>query len=227
MLLALLSSTLVSACEGDCIDGLTKALIGNYSHPVQAVFSALAIDLAEQALPSHSRTRAASILQPVLSLYNRQAYESMRAAEFPGFFHGKCQVNGVDPKGCPKPDCSVVCGTPGSIYHFYSTFVHIAYNTTLYGIVDSTSPNNSTSQYHAIKKSVLNDYPRYKHSRSFGRYSSRSQASQAPKILDGILSEIFSLANINNALEKTCGGASLPLCNWVSNGMKDYVLSWP
>jgi len=163
MLVALLSSTLVSACEGDCIEGLTKALIGNYSHSVQTVFSALATDLAEQALLSHSRTKASSILQPALSLYNKQAYESMRAAEFPGFFHGKCQVNNIDPKGCPKPDCPVVCGTPGSIYHFYSTFVHIAYNTTLYGIANSTSSNSTTSEYQAIKKGVLNDNARYKH----------------------------------------------------------------
>lgn len=31
----------VSACEGDCIVGITKALIGNYTPPVASVMSDL------------------------------------------------------------------------------------------------------------------------------------------------------------------------------------------
>jgi hypothetical protein len=33
----------VSACEGDCIVGITKALIGNYTPPVASVMSDLVI----------------------------------------------------------------------------------------------------------------------------------------------------------------------------------------
>lgn len=36
----------VSACEGDCIVGITKALIGNYTPPVASVMSDL-VNLSE------------------------------------------------------------------------------------------------------------------------------------------------------------------------------------
>ena len=54
----------------------------------------------------------------------------METAIFPSYFHGKCQVNGVNPPGCPNPDCPVVCGTPGSLVHFFPTLRGIAYNQT-------------------------------------------------------------------------------------------------
>lgn len=57
----------------------------------------------------------------------------METAIFPSYFHGKCQrfsKDGQDPPGCPNPDCPVVCGTPGSLVHFYSTLRLIAFNET-------------------------------------------------------------------------------------------------
>lgn len=57
----------------------------------------------------------------------------METAIFPSYFHGKCQrfsKDGQDPPGCPNPDCPVVCGTPGSLVHFYSTLRFIAFNDT-------------------------------------------------------------------------------------------------
>jgi hypothetical protein len=38
-----LLAPLVSACEGDCIVGVTKALIGNYTPPVASAMSDLVI----------------------------------------------------------------------------------------------------------------------------------------------------------------------------------------
>ncbi|KAK1224792.1 hypothetical protein PQX77_012276 [Marasmius sp. AFHP31] len=43
------------------------------------------------------------------------------------FFRGKCQRNGIEPEGCPNPDCPSRCGTPGSMVHFYPTFRRLAF----------------------------------------------------------------------------------------------------
>jgi uncharacterized protein HemY len=39
--LATLLAPIISACEGDCIIGITNALIGNYTSPVATVISEL------------------------------------------------------------------------------------------------------------------------------------------------------------------------------------------
>ena len=48
--------------------------------------------------------------------------------------------------GCPNPDCPVVCGTPGSLVHFYSTLRYIAYNDTRNLLEKLVAPNSETSK---------------------------------------------------------------------------------
>ena len=48
------------------------------------------------------------LLRPVTDAYKSDAYNGMETAIFPSYFHGKCQQDGVDPPGCPNPDCPVV-----------------------------------------------------------------------------------------------------------------------
>jgi len=215
-----------SACEGDCIVGLTKALIGNYSQFVDNMVQSLASDIQQKLLPEQSPEDVSKILDPVLSQYQKQAYNSMEAAEFPGFFHGKCQVNGVDPKGCPDPNCPVVCGTPGSIIHFYNTFVNIAFNITMQGVANITSPTNTSSQFSEIQKEVTSACQGgAQRRRRFAMFSSNTCSDQDS--VKSTLETILGSDNIRSTMVTECGGQDLPDCNWIKQGMKDYVLSWP
>ena len=74
---------------------------------------------------------------------------------FKTYFHGKCQdpVTNIDPPGCPNPDCPVVCGTPGSMVHFYPVFRYRAFNSTVNlwnEIIDTDS-----TQYKLVERAVL------------------------------------------------------------------------
>ncbi|KZT41209.1 hypothetical protein SISSUDRAFT_347392 [Sistotremastrum suecicum HHB10207 ss-3] len=217
---------LAMACEGPCIVGVTENLVSNFTAPVDAVFNSLEMS---ELLPNHDTQAALNILQPVQKLYVNNSYDNMERNIFPGFFHGKCQVNGVDPKGCPNPDCPVVCGTPGSIIHFYSTFIQIAFNTTENSIIDLVSPSNSSSQYKKIESAVLKASSSQSKMSRFGTLLPLSllsrQASQST--IKARLPTILGQTNVQDKLSKQCGGAALPNCNWISVGMKQYVLSWP
>ena len=85
------------------------------------------------------------------------SYNSLENAIFPSYFHGKCQrfsKDGQDPPGCPDPDCPVVCGTPGSLVHFYSTLRFIAYNDTKSLLEDIVMPDGDT--FEKIQDAVEN-----------------------------------------------------------------------
>ncbi|THH11920.1 hypothetical protein EW145_g360 [Phellinidium pouzarii] len=80
-----------------------------------------------------------TLMQPVVAAYSNVSYDSLETAIFPSYFHGKCQrfsKDGQDPPGCPDPDCPVVCGTPGSLVHFYPTLRYIAFNSTRETLTD-------------------------------------------------------------------------------------------
>ena len=77
----------------------------------------------------------------------------METAIFPSYFHGKCQRNGVDPAGCPNPDCPVVCGTPGSLVHFYPKLRYIAYNQTRALLADLAAPGSQS--YEKAESAVM------------------------------------------------------------------------
>jgi len=216
------------ACEGPCIEGVTKALIGNYTGVVERSMGTIASDIARELLPKQTAERATTILDPVILLYKENAYNSMETAEFPGFFHGKCQVNGVDPKGCPNPDCPVVCGTPGSIIHFYTTFINIAFNITAQGVANITSPTNSSSQFDQIQKEVMSVCQgQKKRKKRSSRLFYFSEACPNENEIKTTLKKMLDPRNIRNVMQSECGGSSLPNCDWIKQGMKDYVLSWP
>lgn len=122
------------ACEGECIVGITKAIIGNYSDPIYNVLHQLAGEISEKLLPPSARPNdPITFVEPLFTAFANSSYDSMETAIFPSYFHGKCQrfsKDGQDPPGCPNPDCPVVCGTPGSLVHFYSTLRLIAFNDT-------------------------------------------------------------------------------------------------
>lgn len=96
-------------------------------------------------------------MQPIFSAYSKASYDSMENAIFPSYFHGKCQrfsKDGQDPPGCPDPDCPVVCGTPGSLVHFYPTLRYIAFNDTRGVLENVTKPGSPP--YQQIEELIKN-----------------------------------------------------------------------
>ncbi|KAI0355908.1 hypothetical protein OH77DRAFT_1424178 [Trametes cingulata] len=144
----------VQACEGDCIVGITNAFLGNYTGPVHAVLTSIAHQISD-LIPSHPDIDTTfGYLQPILSTYQKQAYNGMETAIFPSYFHGKClDSQGNEPDGCPNPDCPIVCGTPGSLVHFYPKLRFIAYNQTYHLLQDLSAPGTDT--YKRVEQAVM------------------------------------------------------------------------
>ncbi|KAJ3002360.1 hypothetical protein NUW54_g5885 [Trametes sanguinea] len=144
----------VFACEGDCIVGITNAFVSNYSSPIHIAMTAMAHQISD-LLPGHPDTDTAlGYLQPLLTAYKKQAYQGMEKAIFPSYFHGKClDAQGNEPAGCPNPDCPIVCGTPGSLVHFYSQLRFIAYNQTFHTFQALATPG--TDAYQQVEKAVM------------------------------------------------------------------------
>ncbi|KZV75899.1 hypothetical protein PENSPDRAFT_661410 [Peniophora sp. CONT] len=152
-LLAALAGT-ARACEGACIVGVTDVWLSNYTAVVQGVFDQTSKAIAERLVPNHAGD-ASSYLRPLAEQYNNASYNGMEKAIFPSYFHGKCQQDGVEPEGCPNPDCPVVCGTPGSLVHFYSTLRFIAFNQTRALLQDLMSPGSAG--YQQLEDAVVRD----------------------------------------------------------------------
>ncbi len=93
-------------------------------------------------------------LEPIVAAYRTQAYQSMETGIFPSFFHGKClDKKGQVPAGCPNPNCPVVCGTPGSMVHFFPELRYIAYNQTCHLLEKLSRPNSPS--YNRVETLVL------------------------------------------------------------------------
>jgi len=236
------------ACEGECIVAITQAFVGNYSVSVQGVFAEAAANVARVILPTHSTATASKLIEPLLDAYERGAYDVMEKGIFPSYFHGKCQVNGVDPAGCPNPDCPVVCGTPGSMVHFYSVLQEIAFNVTSTGLIDVCASSSKT--YQTLENAVLHELrtesPRRRSLRSahaarhlaphiFARPFVSSETMQTGGLQKRReVTEAQAKAHLRSvcrgmvvSLEKGCGGkAKLPNCSW-EQGMKAFILSFP
>lgn len=230
----------VFACEGECIIGITNAFLGNYSTPIHAVldeivswFSLVLYSITNRRPQAnqistkitHSRpTPPLKYLTPLIDAYNKAAYSALETAIFPSYFHGKCQsADGTEPEGCPNPDCPVVCGTPGSLVHFYGKLKSIAYEETSKMLVTLASPGSES--YKAVEKAVVADMdPGAYRRRTVGRYgragvpiTRRADGAQAG--LKGIMKEMAPL------LEKVCGENQVA-CSW-EEIMKSYILSFP
>ncbi|KAL1743522.1 hypothetical protein HDZ31DRAFT_40696 [Schizophyllum fasciatum] len=196
---ALALPTLALACEGECIVGITEAWISNYSMPLHFVWRETAQRLSSLVQGTPDAHQGSQYLAPIVHAYTNASYEGMRTAIFPSFFHGKCQQNGVDPPGCPNPDCPVVCGTPGSLVHFYPTLRQIAHNETVALLEEAIK------QYGAdIEKRVAQD-------------------AKTDDVKQGVKKVLHQMGDM---LHRECGGDGLPDCNWEKE-MKEYILTFP
>ncbi|KAJ7240505.1 hypothetical protein C8J57DRAFT_1143440 [Mycena rebaudengoi] len=224
----------VAACEGECIVGVTEAFLSKYKTPVAVVMKEIGQTIITRLslVPDGSTSVSPEILMsPMAKAYKSHSYDVLECNIFPSYFHGKCLVDGVEPKGCPNPDCPVVCGTPGSLVHFYPTLRYIAYNSTRSSLESVTSP--SSESYIALEKMVLqmstSPGPRMlRYTRrviSASDTSSVSPTAKREETIKKILKEI--LAEIGRLLWRLCGGTyQLPHCSWETE-MKERILSYP
>ncbi|KAF8496487.1 hypothetical protein F5888DRAFT_390594 [Russula emetica] len=235
----------VFACEGDCIIGITHAWLGNYTSPIYTVFQDIAQQISRELLPAGHDSM--QYLEPITSAYKDSSYDGMRTAIFPNYFHGKCQHNGVDPLGCPNPDCPVICGTPGSLVHFFPTLRFIAFNYTRSTLHRLCSPGNDA--YERAERSVVQiaagprghegerrrvPWFEYAIARAGGELAQGRNLSYVyARREDGVkkrFEEIMKQAPI--LLEQACGGHplesenALPKCSW-EKLMKQYILNFP
>jgi hypothetical protein len=191
-------------------------------------------------------------LHPITSTYKENSYDGMRTAIFPNYFHGKCQRSGVDPPGCPNPDCPVICGTPGSLVHFFPTLRFIAFNHTRSMLQRLCSPGNDA--YERAERSVVQAaaehrgreserrrvlwfeyaiaraggelWPTQGRNFSYASVYARKRDEGAKKRFEEIMKQVPIL------LEAACGGhasedeSALPKCSW-ENLMKHYILTFP
>jgi hypothetical protein len=159
-------------------------------------------------------------ITPILTAYHEKAPAALQTGIFAGFFHGRCQRNvyaangtvigNADPPGCPNPDCPVVCGTPGSMCHFYSTLRLIAFNVTTNLLQELASPGSSA--YQQVEASVLDAQ---KNTRYVRRGAGDVKSEELQNIMQGIPGE----------MAKECG-AGLSGCSW-EPAMKEYIKTFP
>ncbi|KAH9996711.1 hypothetical protein BJV74DRAFT_768996 [Russula compacta] len=240
----------ILACEGDCIVGITSVWLGNYTSIIDTVFQQLAQQISHDLLSSGDHHDSMSYLRPIMSAYENSSYDGMRTAIFPSYFHGKCQRNGVDPPGCPNPDCPVVCGTPGSLVHFFPTLRFIAFNYTRSAMRRLCSPGQDA--YERAERAVIQAAlgpPRREDDRRrvpWFEYTVRRAGgelawnpawgrdlSYAPGRKESVkrrFKEIMGMAP--HLFEEGCGGHpseeenALAKCSWEEE-MKKYILTFP
>ncbi|KDR80349.1 hypothetical protein GALMADRAFT_92691 [Galerina marginata CBS 339.88] len=244
-------ATVVSACEGSCIVSITNALLGNYTTPIAIVTHNIADSIVSHVIKNRNHAAPPiSYLSPIIEEYNKRAYDYMENTIFKTYFHGKCQdpVTGIDPAGCPNPNCPVVCGTPGSIVHFYNTFRSRAFSSNVNLWNELVNP--SSAAYKKVEKTVLaaalssksgsnNERRLFRFRRAFNsaedqisvvqkrtKHNSEKQEDQVKKVLRADLDKFGS------ELGDVCGGTasakenSLPRCSWETS-FKEYILTFP
>ncbi len=158
---------------------------------------------------------------------------------FKEFFHGKCQnrTTGIDPPGCPNPDCPVVCGTPGSIIHFYSDFKNRAF-TCLVRLVEELTSSNSTAFQRvetSIEEAASTDRRRgmLRFMRSLSARGDPADRERFEKRQDRVRTLLRRLLRqFRPLLTVACGGTAsgkqngLPNCSW-EDPFKQYILTFP
>ncbi|KAH7886874.1 hypothetical protein F5I97DRAFT_1067994 [Phlebopus sp. FC_14] len=224
LLTLILAPVAILACEGDCIVGITNKFLALY-YPI--IFETLQITanqiVANTIPPSARREKPITYFTFVLTTYNQTAYPALEHAIFPGYFHGKCQdANGMNPPGCPNPDCPKVCGTPGSLVHFYTTLQNIVFSQTRGLLTNLTSPGSPT--YKHIEKMVLADARQGQ--RRISRFSKvgRNQvdargSTNAKKSFED------SIGKLPSTMTNLCG-VNLSRCSW-EREMKHFILQYP
>ncbi|KIJ61520.1 hypothetical protein HYDPIDRAFT_96187 [Hydnomerulius pinastri MD-312] len=224
LLIFLLAPVAVLACEGDCIIDITNQYLIQYSPVVINTFQTMANLIDAKIIPPSSRRQdSISYFTPALHAYNKTAYAGLEHAIFPSYFHGKCQdANGINPPGCPNPDCPKVCGTPGSMVHFYPKLCSIVFEQTRSLLTNLTSPGSKT--YKQMEAMVLADA-------SKGKRRALSKVSRFAKLqARGTTNAKTTFASIMKSfpqtMEDTCGGPSLSQCSW-EQPMKTFILQYP
>ncbi|KAG6864244.1 hypothetical protein C0991_011127 [Blastosporella zonata] len=182
------------------------------------------------------------LMDPIIAAYRKDGYSRLEFAIFPSCFHGKCQQpnpadpNGpyVNPKGCPNPDCPVICGTPGSLVHFYPKLRYIAYNETRSQLQALATPGSKA--YQETEKNYLRE------AAGGGAYERRKNIALAmggtmmPRIRrqEQAVKDKFRalMRQVSPRLEQICGGTGsgklngLQKCSWETR-MKEFILSYP
>lgn len=150
------------------------------------------------------------------------------------------------PPGCPNPDCATVCGTPGSLVHFFPKLRYLAFNQTRHALAALARPGGDA--YAEVEERVLADAMASK-PRMARRYL-RTAVDTRPEVVEraerdvaramtlqrranNVRSELRNiLAQVGPMLEQTCGGTGhgqtngLPWCSW-EDPMKSYILTFP
>jgi hypothetical protein len=245
--------------------GVTNAFNGNYTIPVELTIlslvsttSPIQYEIGTSFLKSQKADRintslmpgdptASGYLDPLRLAFRDQIGAVMEKAIFPSFFHGKCQdaVTGINPAGCPNPDCPVVCGTPGSMVHYYSRLRYIAYNTTWHLMHELARPGTPTFTEIQNNVEAIRNGARRRRLSLDPRGSALLKPPMSPGFSGGLVSRAIitrdnyvrdSLArifqDIRPNLEKICGGVGdgttngLPYCSW-EQVMKEYILTFP
>ncbi|KAK7682209.1 hypothetical protein QCA50_014796 [Cerrena zonata] len=221
----------VVACEGECIVGITNAFLGNYTNPIRVTMEQIAQQISYSIPNQPPPFKTINYLQPILDAYNNGAYDGMENAIFPSYFHGKCLRGGVTPPGCPNPDCDVVCGTPGSLVHFYPKLRYIAFDQTRRGLQALSAPG--ADAYNQLEQAVLDSVHQGSNSRRDGRLSRYGLSYARRSDDDDVRSQLRSIMDdLPNIMERVCGGTGsgstngLPDCSWTSP-MKEYILTFP
>ncbi|KAJ7064927.1 hypothetical protein C8F01DRAFT_781041 [Mycena amicta] len=229
----------VAACEGNCIDQTTAAFQKHEDVPVHSVMNQIVRILEDSpnvlndsqgtdiisAFDLNTGVTPQSLMKPAMAAYQNVAFTNLRQDIFPGLFHGKCQnkTTNIDPPGCPKPDCAVICGTPGSMVHFYDLLCAAVHNSTLKSISESFDQHSDSFQ--AILVAVLglvnNQGAAERRDLRFRRF-----AAVAPSKSE-VISVLRSKMNQSGEmLERACGGPGRPSCRWEKD-MKPFILSFP
>ncbi|KAF8273452.1 hypothetical protein EI94DRAFT_1564147 [Lactarius quietus] len=241
----------VFACEGECIVGITHAFLGNYTLPINNVFHKLAGQISQKLIPPENHVDPMTFFHPILTAYYDTSYNDMRTAIFPSYFHGKCQRDDVEPQGCPNPDCPVVCGTPGSLVHFFPTLRFIAFKSTRDTLRRLCSP--SSDEYKRTEQAVARAATTTRKSGSKQRrvsiFSNGAARGTGGEPAQGVppgktvqyvrkreedVSKKFEeiMGQVSVLLEKECGGkptedaSALPDCSW-EKAMKAFILTFP
>ncbi|KAK0238138.1 hypothetical protein EDD85DRAFT_1023264 [Armillaria nabsnona] len=231
---------IVFACEGECITGVTAAFVAGVLVHLKTVilpeFVRQLYTLLDIPCPSDDSQLLAPI-EPLLGAFESDAPPRFQQNIFPGYFHGKCQVNGVDPVGCPNPDCAVVCGTPGSLIHYYEKLLDIVCDSTTTVCQNMTSPHSNV--YQAIEKSMLEAISSHSSSRRTFRFSRStfyptiattpsatgfSKRSRSPNFSQVFQSHMKELPRaVSNVCKTRNGGRG----GWTFPHMKEKILSYP
>ncbi|KAH7928580.1 hypothetical protein BV22DRAFT_1004517 [Leucogyrophana mollusca] len=230
MFVLLTAPVVVFACEGQCIVDITNEYLRRYTPVMLYVLQDMAEQISTDLVPPSAR-RASPITYfgPVLDAYNSTAYAGLENAIFPSYFHGKCQdADGVDPAGCPDPDCPIVCGTPGSMVHFYAKLRSIAFEQTTAMLANLTKPSSAT--YKEVEKLVMADV-------NTARRRTLDNLSRIIPSQGQTLSNKHGMRDIQQSLQgimkqlpqlmgQKCGAPKLSRCSW-EKAMKAYILSFP